>query len=101
MKRKSIILLNALMKKYPSAKIAIRGDAIVSWEDSLPQPDEVEVEELYFAEVKAMAAVAYKEKRLKEYPSIGDQLDAIWKGGQDMEAMRQQILAVKAKHPKP
>lgn len=43
----------------------------------------------------------YAEKRVREYPSIGDQLDALWKGGVDAEAMLAQVMAVKAKYPKP
>jgi hypothetical protein len=39
-------------------------------------------------------------KRMAEYPSIGDQLDALWKGGAAAEAMLAQVMAVKAKYPK-
>ena len=45
--------------------------------------------------------LTYDKMRLLAYPSIGDQLDAIWKGGAAMEAMRVQIEAVKSKFPKP
>ena len=38
--------------------------------------------------------------RANEYPQIGDQLDALWKGGESLEQMRQQVLAVKEKYPK-
>ena len=44
--------------------------------------------------------LTYGDKRQSEYPSIGDQLDALWKGGQVAEDMRGQILAVKMKYPK-
>ncbi len=42
----------------------------------------------------------YVAKRLPEYPSVEDQLDAIWKGGKDFEEMRKRILAVKKDWPK-
>ena len=42
----------------------------------------------------------YYAKRRAEYPSIGDQLDALWKGGDAQTAMQAQIAAVKAKYPK-
>ena len=42
----------------------------------------------------------YAEARKGKYPSIEDQLDALWKGGDDMEAMREKVLAVKQKFPK-
>lgn len=42
----------------------------------------------------------YWQKRQEDYPSVEDQLDAIWKGGEAMEEMRKRFMAVKAKHPK-
>jgi hypothetical protein len=44
---------------------------------------------------------AYKDSRAAEYPAIGDQLDALWKGGEAAQAMLEQVMAVKARHPKP
>lgn len=43
----------------------------------------------------------YAKRRKDEYPNLGDQLDAIWKGGDAAETMRQKVLAVKEKFPKP
>lgn len=43
---------------------------------------------------------SYAEARRAEYPSIEDQLDALWKGGAEAEALRKRVQAVKAKHPK-
>ena len=43
---------------------------------------------------------AYKAKRASEYPPIGDQLDALWKGGAEAEAMLAKVQAVKTKYPK-
>jgi hypothetical protein len=39
--------------------------------------------------------------RLKEYPTIGDQLDALWKGGEAATEMLAKVQAVKTKYPKP
>ena len=47
-----------------------------------------------------VAANAYKAKRAAEYPPIGDQLDALWKGGAEAEAMLAKVQAIKAKYPK-
>jgi hypothetical protein len=44
---------------------------------------------------------SYITKRQREYPSIGDQLDAFWKGGAAAEEMKLKIQAVKDKYPKP
>jgi hypothetical protein len=43
---------------------------------------------------------AYITKRIAEYPSIGDQLDALWKGGDAAAEMLAKVQAVKAKYPK-
>lgn len=43
----------------------------------------------------------YYAKRRAEYPSIGDQLDAQWKGGQEAADMQVKVQAVKDKYPKP
>ena len=43
---------------------------------------------------------AYVAKRQAEYPSIGDQLDALWKGGDAQTEMLAKVMAVKAKYPK-
>ncbi len=42
----------------------------------------------------------YAERRAAAYPSIADQLDAIWKGGIDFNVMRDRIADVKTQHPK-
>jgi hypothetical protein len=53
-------------------------------------------------EVQAlMAADEYRALRANEYPPISDQLDAIWKGGNEFNEMKQRVDAVKAKYPKP
>lgn len=42
----------------------------------------------------------YRNLRKAEYPTIGDQLDAIWKGGEYTDQMRQVVLSIKEKYPK-
>jgi hypothetical protein len=42
----------------------------------------------------------YQRKRAAEYPSITDQLDALWKGGDAAEEMLAKVQAVKLKYPK-
>lgn len=44
--------------------------------------------------------VAYIDKRIREYPSIGDQLDALFHAGVFPEEMAAQIQAIKDKYPK-
>jgi hypothetical protein len=73
------------------------GSAVLEWLDkaqTIPTDDEL------VAGLVQVNALVYRDKRAAEYPAIGDQLDAIWKGGADLDAMRAQIMAVKAKYPK-
>lgn len=72
------------------------GTVLTQADDGTPRvsvPEQFELDAL-------IAKEAYIELRQKEYPPMADQLDAIWKGGQDMEAMRSRIDSVKAKYPK-
>jgi hypothetical protein len=67
----------------------------------IPKPTKEEVE----AEVARLQAEydakEYQRQRVPEYPSIGDQLDAIWKGGDAYDAMLAKVMAIKDKYPKP
>jgi hypothetical protein len=47
----------------------------------------------------AFEALSYKEKRVREYPSFGDQMDMMFHGGHDY--WKQQIQLIKDKYPKP
>ena len=51
------------------------------------------------ADADEVASTQYQRDR--EYPPMGDQLDALWKGGADADAMKATIATVKATHPKP
>jgi hypothetical protein len=62
-----------------------------------------EADALAIAKMAAMGfsiPPAYVSQRQMEYPSIADQLDAMWKGGTEAAVMRAKIQAVKAKYPK-
>lgn len=43
----------------------------------------------------------YKAQRAAAYPSITDQLDALWKGGDAAAEMLTRVQAVKTEYPKP
>lgn len=43
----------------------------------------------------------YYALRRAEYPALGEQLDALWKGGEAAAAMTARIAEIKAKYPKP
>jgi hypothetical protein len=48
-----------------------------------------------------VATPDYRYQRRAEYPPIGDQLDALWKGGAEAEAMLARIQEIKSQYPKP
>ena len=81
---------DAIYKLYNNV-VTIRGDVAY---------DEVGNEVSYNADaVQAeIDANEYKEKRLKEYPSISDQLDKIYHDG--IDAWKVVIKATKDKYPK-
>ena len=64
--------------------------------------DEIDsVEDAYAAHVAEWNAADYSRKRVEDYPPIGDQLDALWKGGEAATEMLTKVQAVKSKYPKP
>ena len=92
------------------------------WQEAVEIPPELvdgkwtqqwDIVEKYSAEEKAAKqaekaakeaewkATQYQRDRAAAYPPIGDQLDALWKGGDAAAAMLAQVQAVKAKYPKP
>jgi len=73
--------------------VIIRGDVAYDAEDNEVAYDKSAVQA--YIDVNA-----YKEKRLAEYPPIGDQLDALWKGGDFAVEMLAKVQAVKVKYPK-
>ena len=48
-----------------------------------------------------VAKEKYKDDRRAAYPEIGDQLDALWKGGDAQAAMKVLVDKVKSDNPKP
>jgi hypothetical protein len=92
---KAIILLR------PNAKWILRDNDLEWLDNEHTKPTEAEIA----AEVARLQAEyernEYQRKRAPEYPPIGDQLDALWKGGEDAEEMLAKVQAVKAKYPKP
>ena len=91
----------ALAWKHSNAEgIATRDGVIFEWPDSLGAEPDAAAQATIIAEYDAhVAATAYREKRAKEYPDIGDQLDKIYHDG--IDEWKQVIKATKDKYPKP
>lgn len=69
-------------------------------ENPLPKGAYAEVREVTRTEHGLFLETDHAALRRQEYPSIGEQLDALWKGGAEAEAMKAKVAAVKAKFPK-
>jgi len=82
----------SILKLYPQI-VVIRGDVAYDADGNEVAYDKAAVQ----AYVDAHAYIA---KRAAEYPPIGDQLDALWKGGEAAAEMLAKVQAVKAKYPK-
>lgn len=73
------------------------NDGVIQWTDEQhDEPSDAEMQ----AGMAELERLAYREKRAAEYPAIGDQLDALWKGGDAAAEMLTRVQAVKNKYPK-
>ena len=96
-------IIQALRSLKPGAQWVLNGDTYegLVWHDDneLPPPTEEEVQ----AEVERLQAEyeynQYQRDRAKEYPSIEDQLDALYHQGYD--GWKESINKVKEEYPKP
>jgi hypothetical protein len=93
---------HALVSLRPNTKWSMTADGVIDWlDDTATCPTEEELQ----AEIIRLQAeydyTEYQRLRYPEYPPIGDQLDALWKGGDDATEMLAKVQAVKAKYPKP
>ena len=96
-------IVHALLSLRPGAKWQINGNDYknLEWLDSVQiKPSKIDVDSEILRLQTAYDLAEYQRLRAPEYPPIGDQLDALWKGGEAAEAMLQQIQAVKSKYPK-
>lgn len=103
----------ALEKITPNSKWVLTDGVEIEWDDKgIPKnfiwlddqtkcPSRKEIETAILEVKTEIENKKYIEKRLKDYPSIGDQLDALFKAGLFPEDMAAQIQAVKDKYPKP
>ena len=95
----------ALNTLRPNSSWEVIGDEYegLIWRDEneLPPPTEEEINQ----EIERLKAeyerTEYQRQRKPEYPSIGDQLDALFHAGVFPPEMAAQIQAIKDKYPKP
>ena len=93
----------AIRNTHPTVVKVVYNDPIEAYDASeKPVAIDMAAAEAEIAKLEATEAkVVYRELRAKTYPPVGDQLDALWKGGQEMADMKARIEKVKAAYPKP
>ena len=97
------MLDQALKSLRPGAQWSLFGDTLddLIWHDTehdQPTAEEIQAE---IARLKEnYVDKTYQAKRAKEYPTIQDQLDALFHAGVFPEAMAAEIQAIKDKYPK-
>ena len=93
----------AIRNTHPTVAKVVYNDPIEAYDASeKPVAIDMAAAEAEIAVLEAAEnAVKYRELRAKTYPPVGDQLDALWKGGADQAAMKAAIDKIKADYPKP
>ena len=88
---KHAAIVSALQHLAPDAQYTIVDDQII-WECDLPQPSDAEIE-------RVGLLIENKLNRQGSYPSVGDQLGALFDAGVFPEDMAAKIQAVKDAYP--
>ena len=93
----------AIRNTHPTVVKVVYNDPIEAYDASeKPVAIDMAAAEAEIAVLEAAEnAVKYRELRAKAYLPVGDQLDALWKGGADQAAMKAAIDKIKADYPKP
>jgi len=92
--------INAILSLVPNAEVSIAGDEVL-WHNPSTAPVTEQQIQTELARLQAeYEAKDYARNRAAEYPSIGDQLDALFHAGVFPEAMAAEIQAIKDKYPK-
>ena len=83
--------------------IGVREGKLVHWEcikGGMEKPTQQEIAEEVTRLKELYASQKYARERRLAYPNIGDQLDALWKGGADADEMKIKVNKVKTDIPK-
>lgn len=106
MKYEHKILADAIKSLRPGERFSYtkdsNGNQVVDiehldWLDNKsPKPTKEEI----LSEISRLESLQYKSNRASEYPSIGDQLDDLFKAGAFSGEMLAKIQAIKDKYPK-
>ena len=91
---------NALLSLRPGAQWNLIGDNLEWLDTEQTRPTDAEIATELARLQQEYEDKEYQRKRVVEYPSIGDQLDALFHAGVFPSDMAAQIQAIKDKYPK-
>lgn len=100
---RNLLMTEAIKRLQPNVDFGLIGDTLdgLTWHGESAPPTIEEIDALIPIIEAEKIASQYKEDRKKSYPSIGDQLDALFHAGVFPSEMAARIQAVKDQHPKP
>ena len=93
--------IHAILALVPNAQVTIRGEDVEWHSHEEPPVSEEEIQAKLLELLAEYNAKEYQRLRAPEYPSITDQLDALFHAGAFPADMAAKIQAVKDKYPKP
>ena len=99
-------IAKALNQLAPNCNFGVGNESLdeITWaeDNPLPQPSREDIIAKQAELVIEAKANEYKEKRFYKYPSVGDQLDMIYKDNKNSTTTHADAVeAVKAQFPKP
>ena len=98
-----ITLFHAIQSLVPGAEVSVGiYDQTIIWHN--PETAPVTLEQIQQEQQRLQSVYdwqEYQRNRAREYPSIQEQLDALYHAGVFPTAMAERIRAVKAKYPRP
>lgn len=92
--------INAIISLVPGAEVTQRGDEIEWHNPSVAPVTDAQIDAEQARLQAEYDAKEYARKRAREYPPLGDQLDALFHAGVFPPEMAAMIQAVKDKYPK-
>ena len=100
---KNMLMVEAIKRLRPGIDFGLIGETLegLTWHSDTTPPTIEEIEALIPTIQNEINNNKYKQDRKKEYPSIGEQLDALFHAGVFPEEMAAKIQAIKDKYPKP
>ena len=92
----------SIRRLRPEGIFSLTSDRLgeVEWHDGTQPVTQAQVDEVYAAELDKVQQASVPELRRQDYPSIGDQLDDLYKQGAFSPGMAARIRAVKDNYPK-